>query len=70
MNPFLQFKKVVFCIMSSKQKKVRALGLCSGGLDSTLAGLVLRKQGIDVEWIIIAGSVSVRVYLILSYKSF
>ena len=35
----------------SEQKKVRALGLCSGGLDSTLAGLVLRDQGIDVEWI-------------------
>ena len=37
--------------MNSKQEKVRALGLCSGGLDSTLAGLVLRKHGIDVEWI-------------------
>ncbi len=32
-------------------RKVRALGLCSGGLDSMLAGLVLRRQGIDVEWI-------------------
>jgi tRNA U34 2-thiouridine synthase MnmA/TrmU len=32
-------------------KKVRALGLCSGGLDSMLAGLVLREQGIDVEWV-------------------
>jgi len=32
-------------------KKVRALGLCSGGLDSLLAGLVLKRQGIDVEWI-------------------
>jgi len=31
--------------------KVKALGLCSGGLDSLLAGLVLKKQGIDVEWI-------------------
>ena len=37
--------------MSQKKPKVRALGLCSGGLDSTLAGLVLREQGIDVEWI-------------------
>ena len=27
------------------------MGLCSGGLDSMLAGLVLRKQGIDVAWI-------------------
>jgi tRNA U34 2-thiouridine synthase MnmA/TrmU len=34
-----------------KNKPVRALGLCSGGLDSMLAGLVLRDQGIDVEWI-------------------
>jgi len=32
-------------------KKVRALGLCSGGLDSILSALILRKQGIDVEWI-------------------
>lgn len=32
-------------------KKSRALGLCSGGLDSTLAGLVLREQQVDVEWI-------------------
>lgn len=32
-------------------KKVRALGLCSGGLDSILSALVLRKQGIEVEWI-------------------
>ena len=30
---------------------VRALGICSGGLDSILSGLVLRKQGIHVEWI-------------------
>ena len=37
--------------MGSEQKKVRALGLCSGGLDSMLAGLILRKQGIEVEWI-------------------
>jgi tRNA U34 2-thiouridine synthase MnmA/TrmU len=37
--------------MNSNQNKVRALGLCSGGLDSTLAGLVLREQGIGVEWV-------------------
>ena len=37
--------------MANSGKKVRALGLCSGGLDSTLAGLVLRKQQIEVEWI-------------------
>jgi tRNA U34 2-thiouridine synthase MnmA/TrmU len=37
--------------MNSSKQKVRALGLCSGGLDSTLAGLVLRDQGIEVEWI-------------------
>jgi tRNA U34 2-thiouridine synthase MnmA/TrmU len=33
------------------KKKVSALGLCSGGLDSMLAGLVLREQGIRVEWV-------------------
>ncbi len=37
--------------MNSNNQKIRALGLCSGGLDSTLAGLVLRDQEIDVEWI-------------------
>lgn len=37
--------------MNSNKQKVRGLGLCSGGLDSTLAGLVLRDQGIDVEWV-------------------
>ena len=37
--------------MNSTSKKVRALGLCSGGLDSMMSGLVLRKQGIDVEWV-------------------
>ncbi len=37
--------------MNSQSKKVRALGLCSGGLDSMLAGLILRDQGIEVEWI-------------------
>jgi tRNA-specific 2-thiouridylase len=32
-------------------RTVRALGLCSGGLDSILSALVLRDQGIHVEWI-------------------
>jgi len=34
-----------------EKKDIRALGLCSGGLDSMLAGLVLRQQGIAVAWI-------------------
>ncbi len=33
------------------KQTVRALGMCSGGLDSMLAGLVLRSQGIHVEWV-------------------
>lgn len=38
--------------MSEKRNgTVRALGLCSGGLDSILAGLVLRAQGIEVTWV-------------------
>jgi tRNA U34 2-thiouridine synthase MnmA/TrmU len=37
--------------MNSDNQKIRALGLCSGGLDSILAALVLQKQGIDVEWV-------------------
>ena len=37
--------------MADETKKVRALGLCSGGLDSILAALVLRRQGITVEWV-------------------
>ena len=32
-------------------RKVRALGLCSGGLDSMISGLILRQQGIEVEWV-------------------
>lgn len=35
----------------SKSRKVSALGLCSGGLDSILSALVLREQGIDVHWV-------------------
>jgi tRNA U34 2-thiouridine synthase MnmA/TrmU len=37
--------------MNLPSRKVRALGLCSGGLDSILSALVLRKQGITVEWV-------------------
>jgi len=37
--------------MTSSSKKVRALGLSSGGLDSILSALILRNQGIEVEWI-------------------
>ena len=37
--------------MSVEKKTVRALGLCSGGLDSILSALVLRNQGIDVHWV-------------------
>jgi tRNA U34 2-thiouridine synthase MnmA/TrmU len=37
--------------MKAEKKTVRALGLCSGGLDSMMSGLVLRQQGIDVEWV-------------------
>ncbi|VVS93571.1 tRNA 4-thiouridine(8) synthase ThiI [Desulfoluna spongiiphila] len=37
--------------MTDIKKSVRAIGLCSGGLDSILAGLVLKDQGIDVTWI-------------------
>jgi tRNA U34 2-thiouridine synthase MnmA/TrmU len=33
------------------QTKIKALGLCSGGLDSILSALVLQKQGIEVAWI-------------------
>ena len=32
-------------------RQIRALGLCSGGLDSILSALVLREQGIEVSWV-------------------
>jgi len=32
-------------------RQIKALGLCSGGLDSILSALVLKSQGIDVTWI-------------------
>lgn len=37
--------------MDKISQPVRGLGLCSGGLDSILSALVLRDQGIEVEWI-------------------
>ncbi|MDP3286169.1 MAG: tRNA 4-thiouridine(8) synthase ThiI, partial [Desulfobacterales bacterium] len=37
--------------MINNKKKARALGLCSGGLDSILSALVLRKNNVEVEWI-------------------
>jgi tRNA-specific 2-thiouridylase len=37
--------------MKANSGKVRALGLCSGGLDSILAALVLRRQDIEVAWV-------------------
>jgi tRNA U34 2-thiouridine synthase MnmA/TrmU len=37
--------------MAGREKRIRALGLCSGGLDSMLSALVLRDQGIEVHWI-------------------
>lgn len=35
----------------SVYRTTRALGLCSGGLDSILSALLLRKQGVDVQWV-------------------
>ena len=37
--------------MYLESKTGRALGLCSGGLDSILAAIILIKQGIEVEWV-------------------
>ncbi len=37
--------------MNENKKKVKALGLCSGGLDSILSGVVLARQGVDVVWV-------------------
>ncbi len=34
--------------MSHKNKKIKALGLNSGGLDSILSALILKKQGIEI----------------------
>jgi tRNA U34 2-thiouridine synthase MnmA/TrmU len=36
---------------TQKRETVKALGLCSGGLDSILSALVLREQGIEVAWV-------------------
>lgn len=38
-------------MVAVEKKVIRALGLCSGGLDSMLAGLVLRRQPVEVAWI-------------------
>lgn len=37
--------------MDSEKRRARGLGLCSGGLDSMLSALVLREQGVEVEWV-------------------
>jgi tRNA U34 2-thiouridine synthase MnmA/TrmU len=37
--------------MNLTKNRARGLGLCSGGLDSILSGLLLVRQGIEVEWI-------------------
>lgn len=37
--------------IDERKRKVRALGLCSGGLDSRLAAKVLHNQGLDVSLI-------------------
>lgn len=37
--------------MTQFKRKVRALGLCSGGLDSILSAMVLRRNNVEVEWI-------------------
>ena len=34
-----------------RSSQIRALGLCSGGLDSILSALVLKDQGIEVTWV-------------------
>lgn len=35
----------------AEHRTTRALGLCSGGLDSILSALLLRRQGVDVQWV-------------------
>jgi tRNA-uridine 2-sulfurtransferase len=37
--------------MNLNLKKAKGLGLCSGGLDSILAALVLKEQGIEIYWV-------------------
>ncbi len=37
--------------MNSDPKKVRGLGLCSGGLDSILSAQILKKQSLEIEWV-------------------
>ena len=38
--------------MGNKTKrKIKGLGLCSGGLDSILSAMLLQEQGIEITWI-------------------
>ena len=37
--------------INETSRRIKGLGLCSGGLDSILSALLLQRQGIDVTWI-------------------
>ncbi len=51
MNPNATRIIAVTATFTEENKPVRALGLTSGGLDSILAALVLREQGIGIAWV-------------------
>ena len=48
---YLNESSIIKMNVNSNRKKAKGLGLCSGGLDSILAGVVLREQGVHVEWV-------------------
>lgn len=49
-NPTRLIHRNIFLVMTNK-RAIKALGLSSGGLDSILSALILRRAGIEVEWI-------------------
>lgn len=51
MNEYANTDNQIWDTTNPGKSKPKALGLCSGGLDSILAGMLLARQGVEVVWV-------------------